>query len=231
MNYYSRSIRFLTQNEHSFSELIEALAHEGFSVTLHKKSEKGVDDRNLIETDMCIVDSGQFCLKELSVYARIREHYSGPLVVLSNEMDDLMQVMLFEQGIDELIFLPVNPLLLLARIRALFRRDSAKNMPKSLMFNELEINGGVRRVSYKGRRLSLSSREFDLLWYLASNAYSTMDRDRLYQNVFGVEYNGYDRSIDMYISRIRLIIAENTDLPQIIKTVRGKGYLFCADCI
>ena len=68
-----------------------------------------------------------------------------------------------------------------------------------------------------------------ILWYLAKNACTTLDRDHLYKSVFGIEYNGYDRSIDMYIARIRSKMAPYHNLAPMIKTVRGSGYLFAAE--
>lgn len=85
-----------------------------------------------------------------------------------------------------------------------------------------------RRAAYLGEELPFTSREFDLLWHLAKNACTTLDRDQLLEAVFGIEYNGYDRSIDMYIARIRSKMA-GYNLAPMIKTVRGSGYLFAAE--
>jgi len=137
--------------------------------------------------------------------------------------------MLYEQGIDVMLIKPINPLLLLAKIRAIFRLNGIRRPNSQLTFNGLEIDGGARRASYNGDDLPLSSREFDILWYMAQNSHDVLDRDRLYKNVFGTTYNGYDRSIDMYISRLRNKLVEKTDLPPMIKTVRGRGYLFATE--
>ena len=221
-----KSIVFLTDNEKGSSPLVDALIQEEFSVKLRGKGKQNIENHLDDSLDMLVIESSRFSLEELSVYARLRSTYVGLLVVLINDIDELLQVMIYEQGIDDLLIKPVSPLLMLARIRALFRRDQKRIQPTSLTFNGLEINSGVRRLSYKGQEISLSSREFDLLWYLAKNAYTTQDREQLYQNVFGVEYNGYDRAVDMYISRIRAKLTQETGLPEMIKTVRGKGYLF-----
>lgn len=77
--------------------------------------------------------------------------------------------------------------------------------------------------------MPLTTREFEILAYLAMNSGVTIDRDQLYSDVMGTEFNGYDRSIDMYISRIRNKIAVYNDQCTIIKTVRGRGYLFVSD--
>ncbi len=225
----TRSIVFLSENEQASSPLVKAMMQEKFAVNLHAKSPKQFDRYLAEDMDMFIIESSRVTLDELSTFTRLRATYKGLLVLLIDEIDEMLQVMLFEQGIDDLLVKPLNPLLMLARIRAMFRRTEQRNQPSSLLFNGFEINGGARRVSFRGQELPMSSREFDLLWYMARNAHTTLDRELLYKNVFGIEFNGYDRSVDMYISRIRQNLEKITELPVMIKTVRGKGYLFTAD--
>jgi len=228
-NTRQKKIVLLTDEEESTQSLIMAMRQEEFIVKVLVRGQSNLDLSSLEGVDLFIIESNRFSLEELSVFARIRSFYSGLLVILSNEIDDMLQVMLYEQGIDDLLLQPVNPLLLLAHIRALFRRNGQRLPQQNLNFNGLEINGSARRATYQGDEIPLSSREFDLLWYMARNAYTTLDRDRLYKNVFGIEYNGYDRAVDMYISRIRTKLSETTNLPPVIKTVRGRGYLFVVE--
>lgn len=225
----SKSISFITDNQHASLPFVNAMVGEEFTVNLVDHAPHRSDVIPESDSDMFIIDSGKFSLEELSFYSRLRTSYSGLLVLLIDQIDDLLQVMLLEQGVDDLLVKPINPLLLLARIRALFRRNDAPQRPSSLVFNGLSINGGTRKASCNEQELDLSSKEFDLLWYLAKNAHTTIDWDRLYHHVFGIEYNGYDRSVDMYISRIRAKLSEAQCSPQVIKTVRGKGYLFASD--
>jgi len=225
----NRSIILLTENEKEVSPLVNALRQENFAVRLHGKKS---DHRNAYvqhNTDLLIIDSGKFSLEELSAYPRIRSVYTGLLMLLIDSIDEMLQVLLYEQGVDDLLVKPVNHLLMLARIRALLRRSDQRTTPANLLFKGLEINGGLRRASYLGEEIPFTSREFDLLWHLAKNACTTLDRDHLYKAVFGIEYNGYDRSIDMYIARIRSKLAPYPNLTPMIKTVRGSGYLFAAE--
>lgn len=224
-----RSIVFYTDDENASGPFVNALVQEKFTVKLHLRSKKYPDGFVAQDMDLFIVEPARFSLDDLSAYARIRTIYTGLMVVLIADIDEMLQVLLYEQGVDELLLKPVNPLLMLARIRALFRRNDKRMLPANLVFNGLEINGGLRRASYLGQEISFTSREFDLLWYLAQNACTTLDRDHLYKDVFGVEYNGYDRSVDMYIARIRAKMASFSDMPQMIKTVRNRGYLFAAE--
>ena len=225
----NKLIVILTDDENSSTPLLNALNKEKFTVNIHSKNTKYLDRLISNDMDLLIIEPGSFSLDDMSTYARIRSVYTGLMVVLTKGVDEVLQVLLYEQGVDEIFYKPVTPLLMLARIRALFRRNDKKSLPASLVFNGLKINGGLRHVSYLGEEIPLTSREFDLLWYLAKNACITLDRDNLYRDVFGIEYNGYDRSIDMYIARIRSKMAPFTQLPQMIKTVRNKGYLFAAE--
>jgi two-component system, OmpR family, response regulator RstA len=224
-----QSIVFLTENENASRLLIEVLLQEKYAVHLHLMSKKQLDTYALRNFDLFIIDSQRLSLEELSVYPLIRTVYTGLLMVLTDYIDEMLQVLLYEQGVDDLLIKPVNHLLMLARIRALLRRKGNRVAPAVLLFNGLEINNGLRRVMFHGQEIPFTAREFDLLWYMAKNACTTLDRDQLYKEVFGLEYNGYDRSIDMYIARIRSKMAPFPNLPQMIKTVRGNGYLFAAE--
>ena len=224
-----RSILILTDNEQEARLLTDVLAQEDFTVHLHPKTNGHIEQHAQNRTDLLIIDSKRFSLEDLSSYPRIRSVYTGLIMVLIDDLDEMLQVLLYEQGIDDLLVKPVNHLLMLARIRALFRRNAQRIAPSNLHFNGLEINSGLRRASYLGDEIPFTSREFDLLWHLVKNACTTLDRDHLYKAVFGIEYNGYDRSIDMYIARIRYKLAPYPNAAKMIKTVRGTGYLFAGE--
>lgn len=223
------TILLLTEDAVGCQPLVSALAQEDFAVHCCRKNADAVLSLGGRDTELLILDSGRFSLEELSVFPRIRSVYTGLLMVLIDDIEEMLQVLLYEQGVDDLLLKPVNHLLLAARIRALLRRSQLRSTPAHLLFNGLEINPGLRRAAYMGEEIPLTSREFDLFWHLAKHACTTLDRDHLYRAVFGIEYNGYDRSIDMYIARIRAKMAKFASLDTLIKTVRGTGYLFAAE--
>lgn len=162
-----RSVIYITDDESTSTPLVNALIKERFIVDLHPGNQKYLEKLSTREKDLFIIESANFALDDLSSYARLRAIYSGLLLVLTEDMDEMLQVLLYEQGIDEILLKPVTPLLVLARIRALLRRNDNKVLAANLVFDGLEINGGLRRVSYLGEEIPLTSREFDLLWYMA----------------------------------------------------------------
>lgn len=147
----NRSKLFLTDNENASSLLADAMIQEEFTVSLQPKNRHYLDSCLTDKPDMLIIESSRFSFEELSEYVYLRSTYLGLLVVLINDIDEQLQVMLYERGIDELLVKPVSPLLVHARIRALFRRNEKRLHPSSPNFKGLEINGGGRRLTYRGR--------------------------------------------------------------------------------
>lgn len=168
----------------------------------------------------------------LSICRKVRERYDGPILMLTARADDLDQVLGLETGADDYVCKPVRPRLLLARIRALLRRREHLEMPtnsKRLQYGPLVIDNALREAWLRGEGIELTGAEFDLLWLLTSNPGRIMSREEIFAELRGIEYDGQDRSIDVRISRIRPRIGDDPEHPRLIKTVRGKGYLFVSE--
>ncbi len=165
----------------------------------------------------------------LTVCREVRVNYQQPILMLTARTDDMDQVLGLEMGADDHVAKPVQPRVLLARIRALLRRsDSApvETSPQRLEFGDLVIDNGGRSVTLNDELVDFTSAEYDLLWLLASNAGRILSREDIFERLRGIEYDGQDRSIDVRISRIRPKIGDDPENPKRIKTVRSKGYLF-----
>lgn len=165
----------------------------------------------------------------LTVCREVRPHYHQPILMLTARTDDMDQVLGLEMGADDYVAKPVQPRVLLARIRALLRRSDAPpadDIPHRLEFGDLVIDNGGRSVSLNDELIDFTSAEYDLLWLLASNAGRILSREDIFERLRGIEYDGQDRSIDVRISRIRPKIGDDPENPKRIKTVRSKGYLF-----
>ena len=118
--------------------------------------------------------------------------------------------------------------MLLARLKALLRRQQhVESAPRSqvVRVGELEVYPGRREAVFHGEALDLTTGEFDLLTYLAERAGETVSRQELYEELRGIKYDGLDRSIDLRVSRLRSKLEAGSADPELIKSVRGVGYL------
>jgi two-component system response regulator RstA len=166
----------------------------------------------------------------LSICRKAREHYDGPILMLTARADDTDQIQGLDLGADDYVCKPVRPRVLLARIQALLRRSepepSAAPKQRRLEFGPLVVDNALREAWLQGNGIELTSAEFDLLWLLVSNAGRILSREEIFTALRGIGYDGQDRSIDVRISRIRPKIGDDPEHPRLIKTIRSKGYLF-----
>ena len=181
----------------------EYLIRNGLEVGVETDGNRAI--RRIIseQPDLVVLDVMLPGADGLTVCREVRPHYHQPILMLTARTEDMDQVLGLEMGADDYVAKPVQPRVLLARIRALLRRTD-----KTV---EDEV---AQRI------------EFDLLWLLASNAGRILSREDIFERLRGIEYDGQDRSIDVRISRIRPKIGDDPENPKRIKTVRSKGYLF-----
>jgi DNA-binding response OmpR family regulator len=148
----------------------------------------------------------------LAVLQQVRPAYGGLILILTAREDDMDQVAGLEMGADDYVKKPVEPRVLLARIRALLRRpptsdsnhpQQSDGYPDKLNFGGLSISRLAHRVCLQGKTIDLTTSEFELLLLLAANAGTILDRDTIYKVLRGINYDGLDRSVDVSISRLR----------------------------
>src|SRR5690554_1254907 len=150
--------------------------------------------------------------------------------MLTARTDDADQVQGLEQGADDYVCKPVKPSVLLARVKALLRRiENTEQKVQLLQFGTLTIDCARRSAFLRDELIDLTGAEFDLLWLLASHAGIPLSREVIFKELRGIEYDGVDRSIDVRISRIRPRIGDDGEQPEIIKTIRNKGYMFVGE--
>lgn len=167
----------------------------------------------------------------LTICKEIRPSYKGPILMLTARDADVDQILGLEFGADDYVIKPAEPRVLLARVRALLRRynHEEKEELDELVFGGFVISLAARSVKLHGVDVVLSSHEFDLLVELAKNAGKILSREYLFNAIYSRPYDGLDRTIDVRISHIRKKLNDNAEVPEKIKTVWGKGYLFVAD--
>lgn len=220
---------FLVEDDSRLSSLMyEYLEAQGFHVLTEQRGD--VAGKRILDEkpDLVILDLMLPGKDGLSVCQEIRPHFPGPLLILTAREDDMDQVAGLEMGADDYVKKPVIPRVLLARIRALLRRSVLTDQPgtpEELFLGVLRVNKSARSVHLDSREVVLSTMDFDLLWTLASQAGVIVDRDKLYRQLRGIEYDGLDRSMDLAVSRLRRKLGDDARSPRKIKTVWGQGYL------
>ena len=204
------------------------LSRNGFHVDVCHNGENSISIAEREQPDLIVLDLMLPGADGLSVCRDIRRFYFGPIVMFTALEEEIDEVAGLETGADDYIKKPVSPRLLLARIRALLRRqdDRATSRPSQrVQIGELVIDAGRHEVSYRNEPVKLTTVEFDLLSVLASRAGEIVSREELFEALRHIEYDGLDRSVDLYVSRIRKKIEDDPRNPKVIKTVRGAGYL------
>ena len=154
-----------------------------------------------------------------------REERALPIVVLTARTEEIDRVLGFELGADDYVCKPFSARELVARVKSILRR-SGRSLPAQaalLRFGPLEIDPGAREARVDGRDVGLKPREFALLMELASNAGVALSRDWLLQRVWGFDFNGDERTIDVHVHRLRAKIEAPWKL-SMLRTVHGFGY-------
>ena len=222
-------------NQQITSILANYARKEGFEPLVALDGQQALElfEQHEKNIDVVLLDVMMPKLDGFEVCRAIRAKYKGVILMLTARDEDLDQILGLELGADDYIAKPVQPRLLLARIKALLRRapGSGESGPSADETDELEF--GNFRISQATRNahlgediIDLTTAEFDLLWLLARHAGNILSRDDLLQELRGIGFDGLDRSIDARISRLRRKLGDDPENPTRIKTVRGKGYLF-----
>ena len=168
----------------------------------------------------------------LAIAKRLKKKKDLPIIIVSAQGEDIDRIVGLEIGADDYLPKPFNPRELLARIRAVLRRSSGKIEEKEtessrLIFNDYELDLNAHSLSRGGEKVSLTSGEFDLLALLAANPNRVLHRDTILDRLTGAERSPFDRSIDVRVTRLRGKLEFDPSKPELIKTIWGKGYMFC----
>ena len=183
------------------------------------------------QPDLVILDLMLPKMDGFEVCRRVRDAYSGAILMLTASQSEADHVTGLELGADDFITKPVEPRVLLARIRSQLRNrhriqwSSITDQNRILAIDTLQVNVPARRVHVDGELIHLTVMEFDILKELAQNAGTVVRRDDLYTQVLGIEYDGIDRGLDVHISRIRRKLERANFETRRLQSVRAVGYL------
>lgn len=223
---HGKSIWVLAHQDQPDPSVLEDLTVEGYQlqpVVIRKSSTLHPPQG----TDLALLDLAASTQDAMTSIMRLREDYQGPLAVLDEHFNERRHILALEIGADDYLQKPVSSTMLSARIEALLRRyQFAETEPHAVInLGDLAIDATRREVTHAERSIPLTTVEFKLLWHLARNAGSIVSRNDIHMALYNREYNGIDRSVDMYISRVRKKLNDNPANPKLLKTIRGDGYL------
>lgn len=220
------------------SLLQEYLGAQGYQVDLEPNGRAAVprilaENYALVILDLMLPGEDGF-----GVCRQVRPLFHGRILMLTAREDSIDQVLGLELGADDYVRKPVEPRVLLARVRALLRRDPAPapvqvapaptraQAPAVLSLAGITLDEGAHEVRVHGEVVDLTEAQFGLLRLFLQNAGVVMSRQELFSGLRGIDYDGQNRGVDLLVSQLRARIGDDPAQPRLIKTIRARGYLF-----
>lgn len=211
----------------------EYFRQNGLTVAVESRGDRAVARFKSEQPRIVLLDLMLPGADGLTVCRELREFFSGPILIFTARDSDIDQVIGLEAGADDYVAKPVDPMVLLARTRALLRRvEENVEQPKfvgEIVLGNLRISDAAQEVWLDGCNIPLTTQEFELLHLLARSAGTILSREDIFRHLRGIDYDGLDRSIDGRISKLRRKLNDSATTPSRIKTVWGKGYLLVPD--
>jgi two-component system response regulator VicR len=223
----------IVEDEKPIADIIKFnLEKEGYDVECVYNGLEAIEKALAHPPDLMLLDLMLPGADGLEVCRRIRQQHSFPIIMLTAKDSELDKVLGLEMGADDYVTKPFSNRELLARIKANLRRTQTRRLESSaeeknksvLTVGDLSIDAGSFIVTKKEKTIDLTHREFELLLYLAKHAGQVLTREHLLQSVWGFDYFGDVRTVDVTIRRLREKIEDDPGAPKYIITRRGIGY-------
>ena len=207
-----------------------SLEQDGMEVDCAYDGEEALEMAKQTEYDIVLLDVMLPKMTGFEVCQQIREFSNMPIIMLTAKGDDMDKILGLEYGADDYITKPFNILEVKARIKAIMRRNgknTVKEEPtKEIVYGDMKLDCDGRRVYIAGREVNLTAKEFDLLELLVLHPNKVYSREKLLNVVWGYDYPGDVRTVDVHIRRLREKIETNPSEPNYIHTKWGVGYFF-----
>ena len=216
----------IVDDEDKIREVIKEYAE--FSGYVAEEAADGMSAIGMVKLndyDLIIMDVMMPKLDGFSAVKEIQKIKSIPVIMLSARGEEYDKLFGFELGIDDYVVKPFSPKELMARVNAVLSRVDAsdKTMQSIERFDGLEVNFAARTISVDGKRIELTPKEYDLLFYMIQNKNIALSRDRLLSDIWGYDFFGDDRTIDTHVKNLRNSLGPYR---KFIVTLRGVGYKF-----
>ncbi|GAA3259372.1 Two-component response regulator SA14-24 [Lactococcus lactis subsp. lactis] len=221
----------VVDDEKPISDIVKFnLTKEGFEVFTAFDGEEALEAFKEVQPDLILLDLMLPKLDGLDVAREIRKTSDTPIIMVSAKDSEFDKVIGLELGADDYVTKPFSNRELLARIKANLRRiniapaESTDNVKKELIIGNLRINPAHYAAYKNDKQLDLTHREFELLYYLAQHLGEVITRENLLETVWGYDYFGDVRTVDVTVRRLREKVEDTPSRPQYVSTRRGVGY-------
>lgn len=209
-----------------------SLEQDGMEVDCAYDGEEALEMAKTNQYDIILLDIMLPKMDGFEVCQQIRDFSTVPIVMLTAKGDDMDKILGLEYGADDYITKPFNILEVKARIKAIIRRTSRKEEqedPNVIVDGDLRIDCEGRRLFILGKEINLTAKEFDLMELLVKNPNKVYSRERLLNLVWGYEYPGDFRTVDVHVRRLREKVEANPSEPKYVHTKWGVGYYYHSD--
>lgn len=217
----------VVEDDQNIAELARLyLASRGYAVVVAHSGGQAIREIEQRRVDLIVLDLMLPDISGWSICQRLRQRTSIPIIILTAKGDIRDKLLGFDLGADDYIVKPFDPLELVARVAAVLKRSSKQHEAAQVVtWPGLSIDMARYEVRVGGQRVELTPKEIELLYFLAIHPNRIFTREYLLKEVWGYDYAGTSRTVDMHVSRLREKV-ERRGLPWSIKTVRGVGYKF-----
>ncbi len=219
----------VVEDEESFIDALSVgLAREGFDVSVARDGQEAIEVFSANTFDVVLLDLMLPKVSGLDVCRTIRSRSPVPIIIVSAKGEEVDMVLMLEIGADDYVTKPYRLRELVARIRAVMRRHESAALPliseSVVEHGPLRLDVDARRCYLNGHEIKLRKKEFALMLLLLENPGRVLTRDVLIDRVWGSDYVGDTKTLDVHIKRLRTLIEDDPKNPRIITTVRGVGY-------
>ena len=210
--------------------LIEFLSSYKYNIVAKHTPEKGLEHLEKKGADVIILDIMLPGMDGFQVLRKIRENSAIPVIMLTARGEVTDRIVGLELGADDYLPKPFEPRELLARIQSILRRThSSAAIVENVQFKGLSIDKNKQEVILDDKLISLSTTEYEALLLFVEHTGETLDREFLVENLRGISWQSYDRSVDVLVSRLRGKLGETPNKTRFIKTIHGVGYKFIGE--
>ena len=206
--------------------LAEFLGRFDFKVSAAADADAGLRALKSVQPDILILDVMLPGMDGFGICRKVRETSRIPIIMLTARGDVMDRIVGLELGADDYLPKPFEPRELVARIQAVLRRGKPDEAAQVMRIGLLEVDWTARLARLRGTDLELTGAEFELLALLVRNRGRVLSRERIMDEIRGVDWDAFDRSIDVLVSRLRQKLGDDAKHPSFVRTIRGAGYSF-----